>query len=59
MQISSDNPTCDICLVISKTIKLSSLDLCTTCYDKVSELQKTEPYKIPKEQIAGGLKNDL
>ncbi|MCE9652232.1 MAG: hypothetical protein K8Q89_04125 [Nitrosarchaeum sp.] len=59
MQTSSDNPTCDICLVISKTKNLSSLNLCTACYDKVSDLQKTEPYKIPKEQMAGGLKNDL
>jgi len=59
VQISSDNTTCNICLVISKTKKLSSLDLCPTCYDKVSELQKTEPSKIPKEQMAGGLKNDL
>ena len=59
MASNSDNFMCDICLVNSKTKKLSGLNLCVECYDKVSKLQKTKPNKISKDQIAGGLKNDL
>ena len=36
--------------------KLDRLHLCISCYSKVLELRKTEPYKITKEQIAGGTK---
>lgn len=59
MEANLDNLMCDICLIKSQIKKMSGLYLCTACYDKVSELQKTEPYKIPKEQIAGGLKDEL
>ncbi|MBI5859251.1 MAG: hypothetical protein HZB73_00605 [Nitrosarchaeum sp.] len=50
---------CHICLTKSEIKKLDGLHLCISCYDKVLELQKTEPYKMTKEQTAGGIKNEL
>lgn len=50
---------CHICLAKSKIKKLDSLHLCIPCYDKVLELQKTKQYKITKDQITGGLKDEL
>jgi hypothetical protein len=50
---------CHICLKKGKTKKSEGIHLCSPCYDKVLELQKTKPYKITKDQIAGGLKDEL
>ncbi|EPA04671.1 hypothetical protein [Candidatus Nitrosarchaeum limnium] len=48
-----------ICLTKSKIKKSDCLHLCIPCYDKVLELEKTKPYKITKNQIARGLKDEL
>ena len=40
-------------------IKLDNLELCSSCRQKVSELESNEPFDIKKEQKAGGLKDEL
>jgi hypothetical protein len=50
---------CSICLTETKVGKLDRLDLCPNCWKKVKKLESEEPIKISKEQIAGGIKNEL
>ncbi len=50
---------CNICLTEERITKLDRLELCQDCFEKVKKLQSEEPTKITKEQIAGGLKNEL
>jgi hypothetical protein len=50
---------CSICLAETKVSKLDRLDLCPNCWEKVKKLESEEPIKISKEQIAGGIKNEL
>jgi 5'-deoxynucleotidase YfbR-like HD superfamily hydrolase len=50
---------CSICLSETRVSKLDRLDLCSDCWEKVKKLESEEPIKILKEQIAGGIKNEL
>lgn len=50
---------CSICLAGSRVSKLDRLDLCPNCQEKVKKLESGDPIKISKEQIAGGIKNEL
>ncbi len=50
---------CSICLTEGRVSKLDRLDLCTDCWEKVKKLELEKPIKISKEQIAGGIKNEL
>lgn len=56
MKTNLDNLMCDIYLVKSKKYLASIFVLPVMI---VSELQKTEPCKISKEQITCGIKDDL
>ncbi len=50
---------CSICLTEARVSKLDRLDLCPECWENVKKLELEEPIKISKEQIAGGIKNEL
>ncbi len=51
---------CNICLVKGKVKKIDKLELCSNCLKKVKELEaQGEPHKIGKENIAGGIKDEL
>lgn len=50
---------CSICLTETRVIKLDKLDLCTDCWEKVKKIESEEPVNISKEQIAGGIKDEL
>ncbi len=50
---------CSICLNETRVSKLDRLDVCPDCWEKVKKLESEEPIKISKEQIAGGIKNEL
>ena len=50
---------CSICLTETRIIQLDKLDLCTECWEKVKKIESEEPANISKEQIAGGIKDEL
>lgn len=51
---------CNLCLREAKVEKLDKLELCSDCFKRVKELEaKNEIFKIPKENIAGGIKDEL
>jgi hypothetical protein len=50
---------CSICLTESRVSKLDRLDLCPDCWENVKKMESEEPIKISKEQIAGGIKNEI
>ena len=50
---------CSICITEISVTKLDKLDLCQNCFENVKKLESEEPAKITKEQIAGGIKDEL
>ena len=50
---------CNICLTEGKVTKYDKLELCDTCLKNVKNLESEEPFKISKEQKAGGIKDEL
>ena len=50
---------CSICLSETRVSKLDRLNLCSDCWEKVKKMESEEAIKISKEQIAGGIKNEL
>ena len=50
---------CSICLSEGKLEQLDKLELCSNCFNKVKEMESEEPFKITKENIAGGIKDEL
>lgn len=50
---------CSICLTETRVSKFDRLDLCSNCMEKVQKIKLEDPIKISKEQIAGGIKNEL
>ncbi|MFQ5572974.1 MAG: hypothetical protein ACE5EJ_01850 [Nitrosopumilaceae archaeon] len=50
---------CNICLKECKIQHLDQLHVCSECYEKVKALEKTESFKLLKEQKAGGIKDEL
>ncbi len=50
---------CDICLKECKTQHLDQLHVCSECFEKVKDLEKNDSFKLPKEQKAGGIKDEL
>ncbi len=50
---------CDICLMECKVIHLEQLHVCDACFEKVKALEKGMSFKLSKEQIAGGTKDEL
>jgi len=50
---------CDICLKETKVHKLDKLEVCSTCLENIKKMEKSGPVKISKEQISGGIKDEL
>ena len=50
---------CSICFSEGKLRRLDKLELCEDCFNKVKEMESEEPFKISKENIAGGIKDEL
>ncbi len=50
---------CNICLKECKVQHLEQLHVCTDCFEKVKALEKGMRFKLSKEQIAGGTKDEL
>ena len=50
---------CSICLNEGRMIKWDKLDLCPDCWENVKKMELEENIKISKEQIAGGIKDEL
>ena len=50
---------CNICLKEGKVKHFDNLNLCSECLDKVKVMETEEPFKISKEQTAGGIKDEL
>lgn len=50
---------CSICITELSITKLDNLDLCQNCFENVKKLESEEPAKITKEQMAGGIKDEL
>lgn len=50
---------CNICLNECKVKHLEQLHVCDACFEKVKALEKAMPFKLSKEQIAGGTKDEL
>jgi hypothetical protein len=50
---------CSICLTETRVSKFDRLNLCSKCLEEVKEIELEDPVKISKEQISGGLKNEL
>ncbi len=50
---------CSICLSEGRLIKLDRLEVCTSCLEKIKKIESEGPVKISKEQIAGGIKDEL
>ena len=50
---------CSICLTEGKVIKFDRLEICQDCFEKVKKLESEWPAKISKEQMAGGIKDEL
>ena len=52
-------PFCNICLKETRVQRLEKLDVCDDCLVQIRKLEKEHPLKITKEQIPGGIKNEL
>ncbi len=50
---------CDICLKGCKVQHLEQLHVCADCFKKVKALEEGIQFKLSKEQIAGGTKDEL
>ncbi|MGQ0790736.1 MAG: hypothetical protein ACT4NJ_00740 [Nitrosopumilaceae archaeon] len=50
---------CSICLSDGILSKFDRLEVCSSCLEKIKEIESDEPVKISKEQTAGGIKDEL
>ena len=51
---------CNICLRETRVEKFDKLELCHDCLKKVKDLESKGDFsKIPKENVAGGIKDEL
>lgn len=51
---------CDICLSNTEIItEYDRLSVCSKCLDNIKKLEPEDPSKLSKEQIAGGIKDEL
>ena len=50
---------CNICLNEDGVKKYDKLDICQECLKKIKDLESEKPFDISKENIAGGIKDEL
>jgi hypothetical protein len=50
---------CDICLKETRVHKLDRLEICSSCLENIKKMEKNGPVKISKEQMPGGIKEEL
>jgi hypothetical protein len=50
---------CSICLSEGRLSKLDRLEVCPPCLEKIKKMESEERVKISKEQLAGGIKDEL
>jgi len=50
---------CNIYLKECKVKHLEQLHVCDACFEKVKRLEKGTSFKLSKEQIVGGTKDEL
>ncbi|WP_316504793.1 hypothetical protein [Nitrosopumilus sp.] len=51
---------CDICLDNTEVTEYDRLLVCSDCLSNIKRLEQEEdPPKLPKEQTAGGIKDEL
>ena len=50
---------CSICLSEGILSKFDRLEVCSSCLEKIKDIESEEPVKISKEQTAGGIKDEL
>ena len=50
---------CSICLTEGEVIKFDRLEICQDCFEKIKKIESEGPVKISKEQMAGGIKDEL
>lgn len=50
---------CHICLNKTEILEYDKLHVCTKCLSNIKKLDKEKPSNLSKEQIAGGIKDEL
>ena len=58
--MTEDDDFCNICLSNTEIItEYDRLSVCSKCLDNIEKLEPKDPVKLSKEQIAGGIKDEL